>query len=63
MERIEIEDGFVKLSSANGIVDKRNGAVYSVVICSATQEEFFEEVSDSKVEEAPKKKTRKSSKA
>lgn len=41
LKREVMANGRIRLSSPNGIVDKRNGAVYSEVICKAQSEKYF----------------------
>ena len=49
MNRMNIEgvkEGYVRLSSPNGIVDTRNGDVFAEVIVKEKSAKFFKEVGD-----------------
>lgn len=43
MKRTELQNGLIKLECENGIIDKRNGRVYSVVVCKKQDEKWFSE--------------------
>lgn len=43
MKRTELPNGLIKLECEKGIIDKRNGRVYSVVVCTPLEEKWFEE--------------------
>ena len=43
MERTETGDGLVILSSPDGVIDTRNGQIYSEVVCKIRYERFFAE--------------------
>lgn len=43
MKREVLANGKIRLTSANGIVDTRNGDKFSVVECKASQEVFFKD--------------------
>lgn len=43
MKRTELPNGLIKLECENGIIDKRNGRVYSVVVCKPCDEKWFSE--------------------
>lgn len=44
MKRVILPNGRIKLTADSGIRDKRNGNVYSVVICKPEAERYFEAV-------------------
>ena len=49
MNRMNIEgvrEGYVRLSSPNGVVDTRNGDVFTEVIVKAKSVKWFKEVED-----------------
>ena len=46
MEIIEIRPGYVRLSAPGGVRDRRNGSVYSTVVCRAKDAKYFEGVSE-----------------
>lgn len=49
MNRMNIEgvrEGYVKLSSPNGIIDTRNGDVFAEVIVKEKSAKWFKEVED-----------------
>lgn len=41
--RTVIKEGWVKLTSPNGVKDTRNGETYSEVVCKDTDEKWFVE--------------------
>ena len=44
MTRTELKNGYVKLTSENGVKDTRTEAVYSEVVVKEKNERFFVEV-------------------
>ena len=49
MNRMNIEgvrEGYVRLSSSNGIVDTRNGDIFAEVIVKENSAQWFKEVED-----------------
>ncbi len=38
----EIRPGYVKLAAPGGVRDRRNGSVYSTVVCKAKDAKYFE---------------------
>lgn len=63
MNKTVISKGIIRLTGNGGVKDKRNGRVYSQFVGKAEFEKCFEDATpvEEVVEEAPKKKTRKSS--
>ena len=41
MQKQILENGFVRLTSANGVTDIRTGRTYSVAVVKASAERFF----------------------
>ena len=49
MNRMNIEgvrEGYIRLSSLNGIIDTRNGDIFAEVIVKAKSAKWFKEVED-----------------
>ena len=44
MTREILENGMIRLRSANGILDSRTGKIHYDVICSEENEKYFKEV-------------------
>lgn len=43
MIREVLSNGMIRLTSAKGIIDTRNGAIHSEVVCTPKKEKFFVE--------------------